>query len=163
MIYPKPTVKIIQLSWSLPCAEFSTKDNPNQFMHHITLFLLRCFLGVHRNHLLTQAGRWIMPTQFHCWWKQPVLPQGSLQQPPWEMALPSPLSSSVPATTVLPQPKTHRWPARRTAGYWALSLAAATITFCHHCEDATRQLPEQMTGSWEIWLIICSQQMLIIG
>lgn len=54
MSYPKPTVKITQVSRSLPCTEFSTEDNPNRFTHHIALFLLRCFSGVHRNHLLTQ-------------------------------------------------------------------------------------------------------------
>lgn len=54
MSYPKPTVKINQVSWSLPCAEFSAEDNPNQLTHHITLFLLHHFSGVHRNHLLTQ-------------------------------------------------------------------------------------------------------------
>lgn len=47
-------MKITQMSWSLLCAEFSTKDNLTQYTHRIALFLLCHISRVHRNYLLTQ-------------------------------------------------------------------------------------------------------------
>lgn len=131
MSCPKPTVTIAQVSWSLPCAEFSAKDNWTGSHTTLPYFSYAAFWGYIET-ISSPRSRRIMPAQFCCWWKQPVLLQGSLQQPPKEsqpplvVALSSPSPSSVPPTTTLLQPKPHHYPTRRASSHSALSLEAAT-------------------------------------